>query len=152
MDNREQQRRERAYKLWEDEGRPEGAHEDHWQRAEDQHELTEQQSDNVTKVNQRADESLPKMTGLLRTPPTSSLRRLSARIKEHAMTDLKKRDKVTWKTSQGKTEGRVVKKQTSDTKINGHRVKASKDDPQIIVESDKSGKRAAHRPEALKNA
>lgn len=66
------------------------------------------------------------------------------------MTDVKKGDKVTWKTSQGKTEGRVVEKQTSDTKIKGHPVKASKDDPQIIVESDKSGKRAAHKPEALK--
>ncbi|MGF9567683.1 DUF2945 domain-containing protein [Neorhizobium sp. BT27B] len=68
------------------------------------------------------------------------------------MTDVKKGDKVTWKISQGNTEGRVIKKQTSDTKIKGHSVKASKDDPQIIVESDKSGKRAAHKPEALKKA
>ncbi len=34
---------------------------------------------------------------------------------------LKKGDKVTWETSQGKTEGRVVKKQTSDTQIKPHR-------------------------------
>ncbi|MDM9628554.1 DUF2945 domain-containing protein [Rhizobium sp. S152] len=66
--------------------------------------------------------------------------------------NLKKGDKVTWETSQGKTEGKVVKKQTSATKIKGHKVKASKDDPQIIVESSKSGKRAAHRPEALDKA
>jgi hypothetical protein len=33
MDDREQQQRERAYKIWEDEGRLEGAHEEHWQRA-----------------------------------------------------------------------------------------------------------------------
>jgi hypothetical protein len=26
--------RERAYQLWEEEGRPEGRHEDHWYRAE----------------------------------------------------------------------------------------------------------------------
>lgn len=64
-------------------------------------------------------------------------------------TNLKKGDLVTWKTSQGKTEGKVVKKQTSDTKIKGHKVNASKAAPQIIVESSKSGKRAAHRPEAL---
>ena len=63
--------------------------------------------------------------------------------------DLKKRDKVTWKTSQGTTEGKVVKKQTTDTKIKGHAVKATKDNPQVIVESAKSGKRAAHKPEAL---
>lgn len=65
-------------------------------------------------------------------------------------TNLKKGDRVTWETSQGTTEGKVVKTQTSDTKIKGHKVKASKADPQIIVESSKSGKRAAHRPEALK--
>jgi hypothetical protein len=63
---------------------------------------------------------------------------------------LKKGDKVTWETSQGKTEGRVVKKQTSDTKIKSHTVRATKDDPQVIVESSKSGKRAAHKPDALK--
>ena len=65
---------------------------------------------------------------------------------------LKKGDKVTWETSQGKTEGRVVKKQTSDTKIKSHTVRATKDDPQLIVESSKSGKRAAHKPDALEKA
>jgi len=60
---------------------------------------------------------------------------------------LKKGDEVSWNTSQGKTEGRVVKKQSGPTTIKGHRVKASKAEPQYIVESDKSGKRAAHKPE-----
>jgi hypothetical protein len=55
MDEREKRRRERAYKIWEDEGRPDGAHDDHWRRAEEQHELAEQQSEDVTKVNQKAD-------------------------------------------------------------------------------------------------
>lgn len=64
--------------------------------------------------------------------------------------NLKKGEKVSWETSQGKTTGKVVKTQTSDTSIKGHKVKASKDDPQIIVESEKSGKRAAHKPGALK--
>ncbi|MGV2102379.1 MULTISPECIES: DUF2934 domain-containing protein [unclassified Rhizobium] len=41
MNDKDQKRRERAYKIWEDEGRPEGADLDHWQRAEDQHEATE---------------------------------------------------------------------------------------------------------------
>ena len=65
---------------------------------------------------------------------------------------LKKGDKVTWETSQGTTEGRVVRKQTSDTKIKSHTVRATKDDPQLIVESSKSGKRAAHKPDALEKA
>ncbi|MDM9628555.1 DUF2934 domain-containing protein [Rhizobium sp. S152] len=60
MDDNEQQRRERAYKIWEDEGRPEGAHEDHWRRAEGQRELTEQASDDVTKVNQELDDKFAK--------------------------------------------------------------------------------------------
>jgi hypothetical protein len=64
--------------------------------------------------------------------------------------DLKKGDEVSWKTSQGKTTGEVVKTQTSPTKIKGHTVKASKSDPQVIVKSSKTGAKAAHKPEALK--
>ncbi len=64
--------------------------------------------------------------------------------------DLKKGDSVAWDTSQGETQGKVVRKQTSPTMIKRHKVAASKDDPQYIVESDKSGKRAAHKPEELR--
>ncbi|EJZ17478.1 DUF2945 domain-containing protein [Rhizobium sp. Pop5] len=64
---------------------------------------------------------------------------------------LKPGDHVSWDTSQGKTEGRVVWKQTSETKIKRHKVKASAAEPQYIVESDKSGKRAAHKPHELRN-
>jgi len=66
--------------------------------------------------------------------------------------NLKKGDKVSWETSQGTTTGKVVRKQTSDTQIKGHKVKASEEDPQMIVESEKSGKRAAHKPGSLKKA
>ena len=59
-------------------------------------------------------------------------------------------DKVEWDTSRGPTKGHVVRKQTSKTQIKGHTVKASKDNPQYIVESDKSGKRAAHKPDELR--
>jgi len=52
--DREQQQRERAYKIWEDEGRPEGQHEDHWRRAEEQHEAAEQDAADITKANQDA--------------------------------------------------------------------------------------------------
>jgi hypothetical protein len=63
---------------------------------------------------------------------------------------LAKGDKVEWQTSQGKTRGKVVSKQTSSTHIKSHKVEASKDDPQYIVESEKTGARAAHKPNALK--
>ena len=65
--------------------------------------------------------------------------------------DLKKGDAVTWKSHGGTAHGKVVKKQTSDTTIKGNKVRASADDPQYIVESDKGGK-AAHKAGALHKA
>ena len=62
---------------------------------------------------------------------------------------LKTGDKVSWSSSGGETQGVVEKKQTSDTKIKSHQVKASKDAPQYIVKSDKTGAEAAHKAEAL---
>jgi hypothetical protein len=62
--------------------------------------------------------------------------------------DLKAGDKVKWKSHGGEAHGKVVKKQTSETKIKSHVVKASADNPQFIVETGE-GKRAAHKPEAL---
>ncbi len=66
------------------------------------------------------------------------------------MSKLKAGDKVTWKTSQGKTSGVVKKKLTSKTKIKTHVVAASKKNPEYLVESSKTGVRAAHKPSALK--
>ncbi len=63
--------------------------------------------------------------------------------------ELKPGDKVAWNTSQGETTGEVVKKQTKETEIKGHKVAASKEDPQYIVKSDKTGAQAAHKPDAL---
>lgn len=64
----------------------------------------------------------------------------------------KKGDKVSWDTSQGKTEGTVEKTVTSTTKVKGHTAKATKEDPQVLVKSAKSGKQAVHKPEELKKA
>ena len=61
-------------------------------------------------------------------------------------------DKVTWNTSQGKTTGKVKKRLTKPTDIQGHHVAASPDNPEYLVESDKTGKQAAHKPDALKKA
>ena len=67
------------------------------------------------------------------------------------MTDeLKKGDKVAWDSSGGHSVGKVVKKQTTPTQIKGHKVAASKENPEYIVKSDKSGKEAAHKPDSLK--
>lgn len=64
--------------------------------------------------------------------------------------DLKKGDHVKWNTPQGETEGVVEKKLTSPTKIKSHNVKASPENPEYLVKSDKSGKEAAHKPDELK--
>lgn len=68
------------------------------------------------------------------------------------MANVKPGDKVTWNSHGGQAVGKVEKKVTSDTKIKGHTVRASEDDPQFIVTSDKSGGKAAHKPTALKKA
>jgi hypothetical protein len=64
----------------------------------------------------------------------------------------KRGEKVKWDTSQGETRGKELKKLTSKTQIKGHTAKASKDDPQYLVESEKTGAKAAHRPTELKKA
>ncbi len=68
---------------------------------------------------------------------------------------LKKGDKVAWNTPQGETTGKVKKKLTSDERVGnkgqkGTKVTASEDDPRYLVESEKSGKVAAHKPDSLK--
>lgn len=65
---------------------------------------------------------------------------------------LKAGDTVRWDHSQGTTTGKVVRKQTTPTKIKGHKVAASKDNPEYIVKSSKTGAIAAHRPGELRKA
>ena len=64
-------------------------------------------------------------------------------------TEFSKGDKVQWESSQGTIEGTIEKKLTEPTDIKKHHVDASKDDPQYLVKSDKTGKEAAHKPESL---
>ncbi|XHX76036.1 MAG: DUF2945 domain-containing protein [Stenomitos frigidus ULC029] len=67
------------------------------------------------------------------------------------MTDsFKKGDRVEWKSAQGTVKGVVKRKLTEPTDIKGHHVAASDDNPEYLVESDRTGKEAAHKPEALK--
>lgn len=63
--------------------------------------------------------------------------------------NLKAGDKVSWKSHGGEAHGKVVKKLTSEMQIKGHKVAASKDNPEYLVETDE-GKQAAHKPGALK--
>ena len=60
-------------------------------------------------------------------------------------------DQVRWKSSGGSSTGKVVKKLTSPRTIKGHRVAASKDNPEYLVETGE-GKQAAHKASALTKA
>ena len=58
-------------------------------------------------------------------------------------------DKVSWDTSQGRTHGRIVERRTKDFQLAKQKFTASEDDPKFIVESDKTGAKAAHAGSAL---
>ena len=63
--------------------------------------------------------------------------------------DFKQGDEVEWNTPQDKTRGTVKKKLTDRTEVGGQTVAASEDDPRYLVQSEKTGKEAAHKPDAL---
>lgn len=61
-------------------------------------------------------------------------------------------DEVEWDNSQGTTTGRVICELTRATTIKSHKVAASSQNPEYMVESGKTGARAAHRPSELRKA
>jgi hypothetical protein len=63
--------------------------------------------------------------------------------------DLKPGDRVEWQSHGGTAVGTVKKKITEDTEAAGRTVRASAEEPQYLVESEKSGGGAVHKPEAL---
>ena len=63
-------------------------------------------------------------------------------------------DRVAWATPQGRTTGKIVDVLTDDARIanrgqKGTLVRATGDDPRYLVESESTGKRAAHKADAL---
>jgi hypothetical protein len=58
-------------------------------------------------------------------------------------------DKVTWRSHGTTVHGTVEQKITKRTEAAGRTVDASPDDPQYRVTSDKTGREAVHKPEAL---
>ncbi|MFC7532778.1 DUF2945 domain-containing protein [Actinoplanes sp. GCM10030250] len=67
------------------------------------------------------------------------------------MAELKKGDDVSWKSHGETVEGTVEQKITKRTEAAGRTVAASPDEPQYKVKSDKTGREAVHKPEALKH-
>ncbi|SDG22998.1 DUF2945 domain-containing protein [Sulfitobacter delicatus] len=65
------------------------------------------------------------------------------------MAKFSKGDHVSWNSEAGRVRGRIVKVHEADFDYKGHTHRASKDDPQYEIESDKSDHIAAHREDAL---
>ena len=63
--------------------------------------------------------------------------------------EFEKGDHVSWKSHGGTAEGTVQREITEDTEAAGRTVRASPDDPQYEVKSEKSGGTAVHKPSAL---
>lgn len=64
--------------------------------------------------------------------------------------DLHKGARVSWNTSQGRTQGVVVRKAIRRLKIDDFEIAATKDDPRWLVKSEKTGKWAAHKAGGLR--
>ena len=62
----------------------------------------------------------------------------------------RKGDKVEWDSHGGTAQGKVLRKITSETEAGGRKVKASKDEPQYLVESESGSGTAVHKPGALR--
>ena len=58
-------------------------------------------------------------------------------------------DKVSLNTSQGRTHGKAVEKRVKEFTFDGQKFKASSDEPYWIVESAKTGAKAAHKESSL---
>ncbi|MGZ8746023.1 MAG: DUF2945 domain-containing protein [Mycobacterium sp.] len=59
---------------------------------------------------------------------------------------------VHWSSHGTTVTGTVEEKITGDTETAGRTVRASQDEPQYRVRSDKTGRDAVHKPDALKRA
>jgi len=66
------------------------------------------------------------------------------------MTEFSVGDRVSWATSQGRTQGEVTEKKTRDFDFAGTTFRASKEEPAFIVKSEKTGAEAAHKGSALR--
>ncbi|MET9291272.1 DUF2945 domain-containing protein [Streptomyces sp. NPDC003077] len=62
---------------------------------------------------------------------------------------LRKGDRVSWKSHGSEAVGKVEKKITRRTESAGRTVDASPDEPQYQLRSEKSGRAAVHKPQAL---
>lgn len=58
-------------------------------------------------------------------------------------------DYVSWNSEAGRVSGTIIKVITSEIEFKGHKVHASKDEPQYEIQSDKTDHIAMHKGSAL---
>lgn len=58
-------------------------------------------------------------------------------------------DSVSWNSESGRVSGKIIKIHDSDFEYKGHRRRASPDEPQYEIKSDKTDHIAAHKESAL---
>jgi len=59
-------------------------------------------------------------------------------------------DHVRWNSEAGRVSGTIIKRVTEDIMFKGYTHHASKDDPQYIIQSDKTDHQAIHKGTALR--
>ncbi|MCD6009386.1 DUF2945 domain-containing protein [Halomonas sp. IOP_31] len=58
-------------------------------------------------------------------------------------------DHVRWNSEAGYVSGRIIRVHTRDTEYKGHKRRASEDEPQYEIESDKTDHIAMHKDSTL---
>ena len=61
-------------------------------------------------------------------------------------------DRVTWNSEAGRVSGRIIKVHARDFDYKGYTHRATKDDPQYEIQSDKTDHIAAHKGAALRKS
>jgi hypothetical protein len=64
--------------------------------------------------------------------------------------NFKRGDHVTWNSEAGRVRGTIQKKVTREITFKGYKRHASKEEPQYIIKSDKTGHLAIHEGSVLK--
>ncbi|GAA4479961.1 DUF2945 domain-containing protein [Enteractinococcus fodinae] len=59
-------------------------------------------------------------------------------------------DHVSWNSEAGRVSGKIIKVHTADFDYKGHTRRASEDEPQYEIQSDKTDHIAAHKGSALR--
>lgn len=70
--------------------------------------------------------------------------------KQYSMSNLKKGDMVRWNSSYGETHGKITHIHKKDFIFMNRQRRASDEEPQYEVMSEKTGKSAVHKASALK--